>query len=322
MVGPMDQVLATPTTPDQLRAVVRQQAGVVSRGQLLAAGFSRQAGRDRVRARRWQRVHPGVYLTHTGPLGYRERCWAALLALGGTGVLAGPSAAFLDHLIAREPHLVHVLVPHTRPVRGQLHGVQVRRTRRRIGSVDSPPRTWLARTAVDLAESSRGEDDVVGHITAAARRLGSLASLRADVEARGRMRHRGLIEDLLAPLSEGLESPLELRFDRRVLRRHGLPRLERQVLTNLDDGTIRSDLRSKRFSLRIELDGRVHLDKDAQDVWRDNAVALSHGELTLRYRWAHVVGRPCEVAAQVARALRRGGWRGTPRPCGPDCPLG
>ena len=43
------------------------------------------------------------------------------------------------------------------------------------------------------------------------------------------------------------------------------------------------------------------------------------GIVTLRYSWADVTQRPCQVAAQVAEVLQGRGWRGTPRPCGPTC---
>jgi len=42
------------------------------------------------------------------------------------------------------------------------------------------------------------------------------------------------------------------------------------------------------------------------------------GEATLRYGWADVLGRPCEVAAQVVAVLRARGWTGKP----PGCALG
>jgi hypothetical protein len=41
----------------------------------------------------------------------------------------------------------------------------------------------------------------------------------------------------------------------------------------------------------------------------------------LRYNWADVTDRPCEVAAEVADALRAHGWTGLPHPCAPLCPV-
>lgn len=315
-MGAFEQV---PAHVPHLRRIVAEQEGVVNRRQLLAAGLPAQYGRDRVLARRWLRLHPGVYLTHTGRPSYLSRCWAAFLATPAPAVLSGAAAAYLDHLIAQEPQEVQILVPESHRVRTTLSGVQVLRTRRLIDFQGTPPRTVIARTALDLAERAECEDDVVGFITAAARRQRTTARLRKELAKRPRVRHRALIEDLLSPEAEGLESPLERRFDRRVLRAHGLPRLERQASGEVDGRQIRTDARSARYATRIELDGRVHRETASSDAWRDNAQALAHDGVTLRYHWSHVVGRPCDVAAQVAAALRRGGWTGAPRRCGPAC---
>lgn len=119
----------------------------------------------------------------------------------------------------------------------------------------------------------------------------------------------------------GVESALELRY-RGVERRHRLPRATLQVRKRLDDGLVRSDVRYPEQGVTVELDGGfAHpLGRTDADTWRDNAVLLARGDLTLRYRWAHVVRRPCDVARQVGEALRSRGWRGLPRPCGPGCP--
>jgi very-short-patch-repair endonuclease len=105
---------------------------------------------------------------------------------------------------------------------------------------------------------------------------------------------------------------------------HGLPKAKRQArrvsgqsrlprpryLDNLYQG----------FGLVVELDGRAdHLVEDRwSDIRRDNANARS-GVMTLRYNWADVTRRPCDVAADVASALRIRGWGAAPRCCGPCC---
>lgn len=208
--------------------MIEEQSGVVSRAQLCAAGMPPQYGRDRVRAGAWQHLHAGVYLTHTGPTSYLARCWAALLAVDGS-VLAGVTAAYLHRIRERQPSDVHVLVPYSRQAYAILPGVVVRRTRRPIQFEGSPPRTPLAATALDLVGQTRREDEVVGWITAASRRFGGLRQLREEEKNRRKLRHRELVEDLLGAGSEGLESPLEVRCDRKVLIPHGLPEFERQA---------------------------------------------------------------------------------------------
>lgn len=50
-------------------ALIHDQGQIVSRAQLLAAGWSEARVRRPLRNGRWQTVHPGVYVTHTGPIG-------------------------------------------------------------------------------------------------------------------------------------------------------------------------------------------------------------------------------------------------------------
>jgi very-short-patch-repair endonuclease len=74
------------------------------------------------------------------------------------------------------------------------------------------------------------------------------------------------------------------------------------------------------YGLCVELDGQEShpADRRWQDIRRDNAAA-AEGLTTLRYSWADVTQRPCEVAAQLAAVLANGGWPGRACRCGPSC---
>ena len=74
----------------------------------------------------------------------------------------------------------------------------------------------------------------------------------------------------------------------------------------------------EEFGVAVELDGHAaHLVQDRwRDVHRDNAMTGA-GIITLRYNWTDVTERACEVAAEIGAVLRRRGWAGRPRPCGP-----
>ena len=100
-----------------------------------------------------------------------------------------------------------------------------------------------------------------------------------------------------------------------------LPRTAGQVRQRVDGGWIRADRVHEGAGVRIELDGRLaHPGATTDcDVRRDDAVLLEHDDLTLRYRWSHVAGRPCDVARQVAHALTRAGRTTSPTRC-PRCP--
>jgi very-short-patch-repair endonuclease len=112
---------------------------------------------------------------------------------------------------------------------------------------------------------------------------------------------------------------LELRYLRDVERPHRLPAGRRQRGVA---GTWQ-DVWYEEFTTVVELDGRLgHAEAQGgwRDMARDNAAAV-RSEVTLRYGWADVTTRPCEVAAQVAEVLRNRGWPRTPRKCGDSCRL-
>lgn len=47
--------------------------------------------------------------------------------------------------------------------------------------------------------------------------------------------------------------------------------------------------------------------------------AAGLGIITLRYNWADVIERACDVAAEIAIVLQQRGWAGRPRSCGRRC---
>jgi hypothetical protein len=84
-----------------------------------------------------------------------------------------------------------------------------------------------------------------------------------------------------------------------------------------------SDVRYTSYATVVELDGRVgHAEYEGRfrDMRRDNLCVVA-GEAPLRYGWADVTERPCQVAAEVAAVLAQRGWAGRARPCGPQCAL-
>ena len=126
--------------------------------------------------------------------------------------------------------------------------------------------------------------------------------------------------DALEDVEQGVRSNLEYRYVRGVERPHGLPRARRQVRVVRSGRVCYLDNLYDEFLVGVELDGLVaHPPGERwRDFRRDNAGAAD-GIVTLRYGWADVTGRPCEVAGQVAAVLRRSGWPGTARACGPSC---
>lgn len=261
-----------------------------------------------------------MLLTHSGPVPWRSRAWAALLYAGPGAVLSHESAAHLHGFRPVPPPWVDASIPEGRRIRPSLSIVVHRRTNM-PPAAGQPQRTWRGDTVVDLVAAAQNDDDAVGWVCDAVRAGTRLHEIEAALARRTRVRNGALLRDLVNEVAEGVESPLERRYHRDVERRHGLPLSVPQVRQVVGGVAIRADAVYDGFGVRAELDGSLGHPggRTDDDTWRDNAVLLERGEITLRYRWRHVAVSPCATAAQVAAALRSRGWDGRPRPCGPGC---
>lgn len=316
---------AFPASP-ALAETAARQCGVLTRRQALDAGITRAAIAAQLAARRWQRVHPGVFATFTGPLPAPARLWAALLACGAGATLSHQTAADLYGLSVRQDGATHVSVPAPRHVRAPA-GVRLHRSRRLAAArhpAAQPPRTRIEHTVLDLVGTSRTAADAIGLVAEACqRRLTTPDRLAAVLRGRRNLRWRSMLQVVLSDVASGAHSWLELRYLRGVERRHGLPRGERQARVARGGRVTFVDTRYARYRTRVELDGRLGHEETRQrwrDYARDNAAA-TEGEVTLRYGLADVATRPCAVASQVAAVLASRGWKGQPRRCGRSCLL-
>lgn len=323
---------ALPWPGAQVEEVLDWQSGVLSRAQARELGLSDAALRTRLRPGRWQRLAPGVYLAHSGPVPWLARVWAAHLYAGPDALLSHETAAAL-HGFAEQREPVHVTVPAGRKVRPQ-PGLVVHRARRLLDRRDGtvvPPRVTAAHAALDLADAAEDLTEALAAVARAVQREAATpAQLREALAQRPTVRWHAALQGALADLAAGAESPLELTYLRRVERAHRLPTGRRQ--RPVDDlggtpggaavGAQRTDVAYEEFGTVVELDGATHFTPVAawRDMARDNAATLRQ-ERTLRYGYADVMGRPCEVAAQVAAVLTAAGWTGRPRRCGPGCPV-
>jgi hypothetical protein len=282
------------------------------------------AVRSMLRSGRWQRLHQGVYAAFSGEPGRAAALWAALLRAGQGAVLSHFTAAELDQLgPIRSP--IHISVPANRRVE-PISGVMLHR-RSDINMIRHPtrvpPRTRIEETAIDLALCAATLDDALGWLArACGSRLITAAQLEAALARRPRARWRCELGNALAETGAGSHSLLELRYVRDVERPHGLPRGLRQAKTGRERRTEYRDVLYEQFGVCVETDGAVAhpVHQRWRDQQRDNAGAAG-GVITLRYGWADVTERPCQVAAQVAAVLRRRGWTGSPHRCAPACPI-
>jgi hypothetical protein len=289
--------------------LARRQQGAISRAQVLASGGSASMLRGKMRSGRWRRIWPGVYVTFTGPIPWMTRAHAALLYAGSGAVLGPRASSYLHRISKTPPRTIDVLVPSTRTVVDQ-PGLRVSGGARPERAAPSQPRhLHRAATVVALLELARTDDELVAALCDGVRAGCPPEALLEELATRARMPQRRLLQDMLAEVQAGIESPLERRFHHDVERRHGLPRAVLQQRQRLRGKWIRADRVFRGHGVRAELDGRLAHPggRTDEDCWRDNEVGIADGDLTLRYRWRHVVGAPCTTAAQVARALRSRG---------------
>jgi hypothetical protein len=214
-----------------LRRLLREQDGVVARGQLASVGASRNDVGRMLARRELVEVHRRVYVSHTGRPSRRQLEWAAVLAcapaplhresaLDAHGMTRdrGPTVA------ARQP--IHLVVDRERRINPPA-GVVLERV--------ADPARWVQdhrrapRAVFDFAllktASARDEagaiallsDAVHQGLTTADRLVGTIADLP-------RLRQRALLTAVLADVAAGARSVLERRYLRDVERVHGLPR--------------------------------------------------------------------------------------------------
>lgn len=320
-----------PGRMDPIDELLDRQDGVISRRQALTAGLTSTEIRRRVRRRDWSRVHPGVYVNHTGPLSWRQRAWAAVLscwpaALDGLSALRaheGPGRRG-----APDDGPIEVLVAHRRTVRPPA-GVLVRRSRRFADAVQanlSPPRLRYEDTVIDLADRSDDLNAMVAVLAdACGGRRTTAARLGRVLGEMRRVHHRRLLGELLADVENGTCSVLEHGYLTRVERPHGLPPGLRQVAATASSGRrmfrdVIHGGKRPRWRLIVELDGRMfHSSARARDddLERDLDAAVDRDE-TVRLGYGQVFDRACLTAARLARIMQRLGWQGEFRRC-PSC---
>ncbi|HEV2256668.1 MAG TPA: type IV toxin-antitoxin system AbiEi family antitoxin domain-containing protein [Streptosporangiaceae bacterium] len=313
----------------QWRSQLQGQSGVVSRQQARDAGWPEGTVDTRLRSGIWQRLYRGTYATFTGDLSREAKLWAAVLWAGPEVALSHETAAEIHGLIDKPIGPIHVSVPAERHPgrRRKIRGVVIHRSRCLVPEWQPPwrlPRTTVDDTVLDLIAKARTFDDAYAWISRAiGRRLTSPQSLSKALARRSRMRWRAWITAALQDAADGVHSPLERNYVYGVERAHGLPTARRQAKRRHSSGTRYLDNLYEEYDLCVELDGLAAHPAEGRwrDTRRDNANRVQ-GTETLRYGWPDTTENRCRTAAEIAAVLRRRGWKGVPRPCGPACPVG
>lgn len=310
---------------ESLADLLERQHGVLSRGQALSHGLSRHAVAHQIAARRWQRVHPGVFATVTGLLDVDQRIWAGVLYAGADAKAGFRTAWWLSDRKLPEPEVVDVVIPDPRIVHPQ-PGLVVHRTRRLhpddVHPTASPPRFRLERSVLDCAATAPDDDQAVALLASAIQRRTTTATrLREAMRRCPNLRRRALLTDLLDLAEVGAESLLEV-LHHRITTSHGLPAPDRQ--RRLGAAIVDAAYDCPNGSvLVVELDGKLgHLGTDSwwQDMQRDNGHTVATRGV-LRFPAFMLITKPHVIAETIAAALRARGWTGEfrcPRGCAGD----
>jgi very-short-patch-repair endonuclease len=301
------------------------QAGIADRGQALSVGFTRRQIAHRLRSGNWQRVYPGVYAVFTGPLPRQAQLWAAVRHAGDGAMLSHETAAevhgFIDKPMGPS---IHVTVPLSRrPARTR--GITIHRSAESRPHLPGPftlPRTKAEDTVLDLvAAASTFEQGYAWIVRSVSRKVVTVSGLRASLTTRSRVRWRSWLNDALQDAVDGAYSTLERRYLLDVERAHGLPKARRQSRhTRPRPQAHKTQYRDSwyaEYRVIVEIDGPdFHRNEQVQrDNARDNANLAADGVSTFRFGPVDVTEHACQTAAMVAAALRRNGWRDSPRPC-------
>ena len=297
--------------------VLDYQSGVVARRQLIAAGARPTDLRRWLRGNELVALHPGVYVNHTGPVGWSSRAWAAVL-------LHAPAALTHESVVHAAGDVIHVAVdPRRKPQRRA--GIKVHRLtdfEERVMWHLGPPRVRIEDAVLSLC--SVAESRVAALVIASdacRRRRTTPERLLTELARRPRIQHRDWLLAVLSETADGVQSPLESAYVRRVERAHGLPWGTRQLREVTSRGVVYRDIAYEAQRLYVELDGRIghELSRDRwNDMDRDLEAALDD-RMTVRIGWRHAADQACRTAARLGEVLRGRGWSGTLRRCGPSC---
>ncbi len=241
------------------RALLRlmaEQDGVINRRQALSSGLSDADLRRLVRRREWRRVHPGVFINHTGPLTWRQRAWAAVL-YATPSALCGESALRAADGPGRRGHddrsPIHIALDRGRQCRAPagvvLHRV-VRLDEKVLWNL-GPPRMRVEEAVLDVAANAPDEVDAVAVIgDAVGSRRTTAGRVLQALECRSRIPRREFLSSVLADVADGACSVLE----------HSIPewgRASTRPACSISSGPgVEPWPDLSRRGLRVALDGR------------------------------------------------------------------
>ena len=306
---------------DRFADLLASQDHVIARRQLVA-GQARPHEIQRWLRRELVVRQPGVYVAHTGPLTWRQRVWAAVLAASPPSCGARRRCGGTSSATVRWMRSFTWAGP--TPTPGAAEGVHLHRRVRldeRAHWQREPPIERYEDAAIEVSLASTARADRLEVLARAVRERRTTAHRLLEVAAtRPPSPDRDWIMRVLRDLAAGACSVLEQGYAELVERAHGLPTARRQTAGRSSAGLVYRDA-AYDDGLLVELDGRLAHDSAKQrdaDFERDLDAALA-GRDTRRLTYGQVFDRPCSTAGKIGRLLATHGWRGRPTRCGPPC---
>ncbi len=295
-------------------AVLRRQGGVISRSQLLAAGWTPAALRYRTRAEgSLQLVLPGVYLEHNGPLAGGQREIAAILYAGKECVITGQAALFQQGVRAPLTDFVDVLIPHSTKLQS-IEFVRTLRTKR------LPENAWLrdgirwapvARAVADAARGPLGLREVKAMVADAVQQQRCTIGQLAEELRAGPNRQSAFLRTALDEVADGVASVAEGDL-RKLVKTGGLPEpLYNAKLYIGSDFLAQPDLWWRAHGVVGEVDSREwHLSPEqwARTMAR-HARMTAQGILVLHFTPKRIRQDGQRVIAELKAALEAGSHR-------------
>jgi very-short-patch-repair endonuclease len=288
----------------EVARIARRQHGVVTLGQLLETGLSRDGVKRRVKKGMLHREHRGVYrVGHRAP-STEARYMAAVLACGESSVLSGRAAAFLFGLVKGAAPAPEVTTIADRRVAG----VVTRRVRhldkRDVTFYRAIPSTTVPRTLTDLAALLSLDALARACHEAEVRHRTTAAMVNAALTRRPNVPGAGKLREIFAGQVRITLSKLERDF-LALLESVRLP--PPQTNCRVDGRYI--DCRWPEHRLTVELDSyRYHHTRHAweQDRRRERE-ARARGDEFRRYTYGDVTEDRALMLSELHNLLRNSG---------------
>ncbi len=298
--------LAPPAAP------FRDQAGVATIDQLVAAGWTRSGVAAQTAARRWQRVGSRCVVAHNSELTRAQWAWVALLDPQAPTALAGFTALEVGgfRYFGDEPEPIHVVVQ-----RGARYhrfpGVQVHESRRfHPGDVvrsHGVPHLPFARSALDAGAWQPRTRYACGVLAAVVQqRICTAGEVSEALPRVGRIRHKQAMRLALLDIAGGAEALGEIDVAA-LCRTFGLAPPHRQTVRRDRHGRRRFldcewDLPSGAVVV-LEVDGSHHLlvEHWEADIKRERGLVVG-GRTVLRATAHEVRYEQGDVAADLLAA--------------------